>query len=59
MRYDLNQMEFWLYHRLVVCTKFDIYVFIMMYKQMNSPQFMMFVTLVYRIAVARIRTPKD
>jgi hypothetical protein len=39
-----------------VRTKFDIYVFIMMYKQMYSPQCMMFDTLVYRIAVSRIRT---
>jgi hypothetical protein len=43
----------------LVRTKFDMYVFIMMYKQMYSPQCMMFDTSVYRIAVARIRTPKD
>ena len=54
-----QRTQLWLFQRLVVRTKFDIYVFIMMYKQMYSPQCMMFDTLVYHIAVARIRTPKD
>jgi hypothetical protein len=53
-----QRTQLWLFQRLV-STKFDIYVFIMMYKTMYSPECMMLDTLVYHIAVSRIRTIKD